>query len=324
MKKGFLIGIIIILLATGCAPAAAQPGALTQVRLPVGYIPNVQFAPLYVAMHQGYYRDAGLEVTLDYSYEVDAVALVGANQLQFAIASGEQVLLAREQGLPVVYVLAWYEEYPVGIASLAESGIESLADLKGRKVGIPMLSGASYIGLRALLQAGDLREQDISLDTIGYSQVEMLVTGKEDAIVVYVANEPVQLAAQGYTVHLIPVSDHVHLVGNGLITNEQTMREHPELVRAMVAATLQGLRTAQADPQQAFEISTKYVENLEQVAEVQKQVLAESIKLWSQDGSGMSDREGWENMQALLLEMGLLSKPLELEQAFSNEFLPGK
>jgi NitT/TauT family transport system substrate-binding protein len=324
MKKGFLIGIIIILLATGCAPAAAQPGALTQVRLPVGYIPNVQFAPLYVAMHQGYYRDAGLEVTLDYSYEVDAVALVGANQLQFAIASGEQVLLAREQGLPVVYVLAWYEEYPVGIASLAESGIESLADLKGRKVGIPMLSGASYIGLRALLQAGDLREQDISLDTIGYSQVEMLVTGKEDAIVVYVANEPVQLAAQGYTVHLIPVSDHVHLVGNGLITNEQTMREHPELVRAMVAATLQGLRTAQADPQQAFEISTKYVENLEQVAEVQKQVLAESIKLWSQGGSGMSDREGWENMQALLLEMGLLSKPLELEQAFSNEFLPGK
>lgn len=324
MKKGFLIGILIILLAAGCAPAAAPQGALTQVRLPVGYIPNVQFAPLYVAMHQGYYRDAGLEVTLDYSYEVDAVALVGANQLQFAIASGEQVLLAREQGLPVVYVLAWYEEYPVGIASLAESGIESLADLKGRKVGIPMLSGASYIGLRALLQAGDLREQDISLDTIGYSQVEMLVTGKEDAIVVYVANEPVQLAAQGYTVHLIPVSDHVHLVGNGLITNEQTMREHPELVRAMVAATLQGLRTAQADPQQAFEISTKYVENLEQVAEVQKQVLAESIKLWSQGGSGMSDREGWENMQALLLEMGLLSKPLELEQAFSNEFLPGK
>lgn len=324
MKKGFLIGIIIILLAAGCAPAAAPQGALTQVRLPVGYIPNVQFAPLYVAMHQGYYRDAGLEVTLDYSYEVDAVALVGANQLQFAIASGEQVLLAREQGLPVVYVLAWYEEYPVGIASLAESGIESLADLKGRKVGIPMLSGASYIGLRALLQAGDLREQDISLDTIGYSQVEMLVTGKEDAIVVYVANEPVQLAAQGYTVHLIPVSDHVHLVGNGLITNEQTMRENPDLVRAMVAATLQGLRTAQADPQQAFEISTKYVENLEQVAEVQKQVLAESIKLWSQGGSGMSDREGWENMQALLLEMGLLSKPLELEQAFSNEFLPGK
>ncbi len=106
-----------------------------------------------------------------------------------------------------------------------------MADLKGRKVGTPVLSGASYIGLRALLEAASLSEKEITLDTVGYNQVEMLTTGQEDAIVVYVANEPVQLAAQGYDVNVIPVSDHVHLVGNGLITNEETIRENPELVR---------------------------------------------------------------------------------------------
>ena len=323
-KKINIIAVFVFLAAAASctsAPAAEQQETAS-IRLPVGYIPNIQFAPLYVAIEKGFYSEKGLDVEIDYNMETDSVALLGAGELQFAIVSGEQVLLGREQGLPIVYVMTWYEQYPVGVASLAESGIKTLDDLRGRSVGTPVLSGASYIGLRALLEDGDLSEKEITLDTVGYSQVEMLITGQEDAVVVYVANEPVQLAAQGYEVNVIPVSDHVQLVGNGLITNEETARNNPELVAAMVAATLHGLRDAQADPQEAFEISTGYVENLDQVAEVQQQVLDESIKLWTHDGSGASDVAAWENMQELLLKMGLLSKPLELEQVFSNDFLP--
>jgi NitT/TauT family transport system substrate-binding protein len=185
VRKTLLLTVVLFLLLSACAPQAqpATPAALTTVRLPVGYVPNVQFAPLYVAMEKGYYRQNGLDVQMDYSFETDAVALVGANQLQFAIVSGEQVLLGRAQGLPLVYVMNWYQQFPVGVASRADQNVRQPADLKGKRIGTPVLYGASYIGLRALLEAGGLKENDVTLDTIGFNQVEALSAGQEQAVV---------------------------------------------------------------------------------------------------------------------------------------------
>ncbi|MCC6146114.1 MAG: ABC transporter substrate-binding protein [Anaerolineaceae bacterium] len=319
---------ILLFFLTSCtsqSPAASPTPGLISVTLPVGYIPNVQFAPLYVAMEKGYYQQAGIDLKIDYSFETDAMALVGANQLQFAIVSGEQVLLARGQGLPVVYVMAWYNKFPVGVTALKDQGIQTPADLKGKRVGVPVLSGASYIGFRALLEAGGLQESDLKVDTTGFNQVEALVSGQEDAVVTYLANEPNVLAAQGYAVNSLKVSDYTTLVSNGLLTNEKTIQENPELVRRMVRATLQGLADAAADPDEAYEISKKYVENLAQAdQEMQRSVLTSSIDMWQLDPLGFSDPAGWENMQELLLKMGLISQPLDLTKAYTNEFLPTK
>jgi NitT/TauT family transport system substrate-binding protein len=321
----FFLLIISLILAACSAQATPAPtqGLLTHIRLPLGYIPNVQFAPLYVAVDKGYYRDAGLQIDFDYSTETDAVSLVGANQLQFAVVSGEQVLLARAQGLPIVYVMAWYQQYPVEVASKAEQNIKQPADLKGVKIGLPGLYGASYIGLDALLYAGGLKESDVTLDSIGFNQVEALATDQEQAVVVYVANEPVQLEAQGYKLNEMRVSDYVELASNGLITNQATIAQQPDLVKRMVQATLHGLADTLAQPDQAYEISKKYVPNLDQADQsVQKQILARSIEQWQTDQLGYSDPQAWQNMQEVLLKMGLLTEPLDLEKAYSNDFLP--
>ncbi len=326
MKK-WMIPLLLLSLLAACSPrATAAPTAaaqLTPISLPVGYIPNVQFAPLYVAIENGYFRDEGLDVSIDYSMENDNLALLGADKLQFVIVSGEQVLLARAQGLPVVYTAAWYQQYPVGIVAKQEQGIKTPADLKGKKIAVPVLSGASYIGLRALLSAGKLQESDVQLDVVGFTQAEMIATDHDQAGVIYLANEPVQLTAQGYSVDVLRVSDYLSLVGNGLATSEKVLKENPELVQKMVRAMLKGIQASIADPDAAFEICKKYVDNLAQGdPTVQRQVLAASIEEWKTDRLGYSDPQAWENMQSILLEMGLLKSPLDLNAAYTNQFVP--
>ena len=327
MKRRIMfVLILLIILLSACAGRgqSAQeetPEALVHVRLPMAYIPDVQFAPFYVADDQGFFEKAGIELAFDYSYETDGVALVGANELQFALVSGEQVLLARDKGVPIVYFLGWYRDYPVGVVAKEEVGLEEPADLAGKKIGLPGLFGANYVGLRALMQVAGLEESDVTLDSIGFNQVESFVAGQDDAYSIYIANEPVQLRAQGYDVDVLRVADYIQLVSNGLITNEITLEENPDLVARMAEATLSGIRFTIAHPEDAFEISKKYVEGLEAAdADVQREILNTSIELYQKDPLGYTDPQAWENMQDVLLEMELISQPLDLDAAFTNDF----
>jgi NitT/TauT family transport system substrate-binding protein len=309
----FLLG------ACGQAPTTGSTG----VNLALGYIPNIQFAPLYVAEEKGWFSSEGIDIQFSYMDETQAVAQVGADELQFAVVSGEQVLLARAQGLPVVYVAAWYQEYPVSVVAMGDQGLTSPSDLQGKTIGLPGLYGANYIGLRALLHAGGLSESDVSLDSIGYTQVESLVAGRDWAVSVYTANEPVQLRSLGYELQELRVADYVQLASNGLITNEATIRNNPGLVRSMVKVLLQGIADTMRDPENAYQVSLGYVENLAQAdRDVQQAVLLTSMGLWQADRLGESNPTAWENMQTVLLEMGLLSQVQDLSQAYSNQFLP--
>jgi NitT/TauT family transport system substrate-binding protein len=321
------IGVVFIAMALGLTACGTKPTAtpstLVHIKLPVGYIPNVQFAPLYVAIDKGYFKDAGIEIEFDYSLETDAVSLVGANNLQFAVVSGEQVLLARAQGLPVVYVCAWYQQYPVSVASKVAQGIKTAADLKGKKIGLPGLYGANYIGLDALLFSAGLTEKDVTLDSIGYNQVAALAADKDQAVSVYTTNEPVQLQAEGYQLNELRVADAVQLASNGLITNEQTIAKDPDLVRRMISAFLKGLSDTIANPDEAYNISKKYVPDLSKQDEAtQKEILRRTIELWKTPQLGMSDAGAWQNMQQTLLKMDLLKQPLDLSKAFTNQFVP--
>ncbi len=326
MRKVALVLVTFSIVAlAGCDVTSTGPSSPspTEVTLAMGYIPNVQFAPFYVAVNRGYFAEEKLEVNFDYGMETDLLNLVGTGALQFAVASGDQVILARAQGLPVVYVMTYFQRFPVAVVSLEDVPLEEPADLLGRSVGIPGLYGASYIGWRALLYSAGIDEQEIALESIGYTQVASLTEGQVEAAVVYAANEPVQLRQAGYEPSVIYVADYIDLVSNGVITNENTIAENPELVGGLVRAVVRGLRYTIEHPEEAFEICLKYVpEAGGENEETQMAVLTESIKFWESEQLGYSNASAWEASQEFMLDVGLVDRGTNVEEMFTNQFAP--
>lgn len=292
---------------------------IMQIRLPMGFIADPQYAPFYVSLEKGYFAQEGFEVEFDYSFETDGVQLVGNGDQPFAIVSGEQVIMARSQEIPVVYVLEWFQDFPIAVISGAEAGIEDPADLAGRSVGIPGFFGASYVGYVGLLSANNLEEEAVNASEIGFSQIEAFLSDQVEAVVGYANNEPLQLSAQGEEINVIYVSDYIDMVANGIITNETFMAENPNRVEGFVRAILRGLADTLADPAAAYEISKKYVEGLD---DSRMNVLEASIGLWEAETLGITDPASWEQTQEILLQINFIDEPLEnLESAYTNRFV---
>jgi len=320
-----IVGLVAALVYLARDSASETEAGLRPVTLFMSYVPSVQFAPVYVAHQRGYFADEGIDVIFEHSLnEADGIDRLAVNDLSFGLASGEQVLLARASGRPLVYVFEWYERFPVGIAAPVDLGITRPEDLAGRVVGIPGLYGASYIGLRALLDAAGLTEADLGeLRAIGFTAPENICERQIDAAVIYIVNEPIAIEDQCTPVDVIEVSDYASLVANGLLTNEQTIRDDPALVAGMVRALRRGLEDTLADPDAAFTISVEnYVTDLQpEQYDTPRQVLLNSLELWRSDALGVTDPAAWEQTQQVLIDAGLMAGPLDdLSAAYDLRF----
>jgi NitT/TauT family transport system substrate-binding protein len=263
LRFALLIGLLLVVPAAG-----AQD--MTDIAFFIPFVPNIQFAPVYVGLDKGYFADNGVNLTTEYGDEPVGVDLIAANQRQFGFISGEQVVTARAQDRPVVMVYEWFQQFPVGVVAPVESNINSVADLAGRTVGIPGRFGASYSGFLALLAANDMTEADVELQEIGFNAPEIVCLGAVEAAVVYINNEPLQIrerAAQTdcgdvTDVVVLPVSAAADVVSNGIVTNEETIANQPELVWAITTAFDMALRDSINNPAETYLISESYIENL--------------------------------------------------------------
>jgi NitT/TauT family transport system substrate-binding protein len=304
------------------APAKQGAADLQSVRLGVGFVPNVQFAPFYLAQEKGFFADEGLEVEIEYGFENDFVALAAQGEREFAIASGDQVILAQAQGLPITYIMKWYERYPVALVVNSQSGVDTLAELNGHKVGLPGLFGATFVGWKALVHAANLDESRIDVEEIGFTQAAALQQGTVDAAMGYITNEPVQLRNEGLAVQVFQVSDYIDLVSNGLVVGNQLLNSDPDLVQKMVRASLRGLEATLDDPDEAFAVVREVIPELtDEDAPVQRQVLEASLELWRSDQPGLSSQQAWQDSVDFMRTTGLLAGEVQVDQLYTNRFV---
>ncbi len=318
-----------LLVFSACGTSGAS-GSLPSLTIGLTYIPNIQFAPFYVADSLGYYKDAGLNVTLrHHTLTEDEFGAVASGKEDVVFGGGDEMLQARDNHIPLVYVANVYTKYPVALMVPANSSIHSLADLRGHTIGTPGAYGETYFGLLALLQSAGLSTSDVKIQDIGFTQVAALMGHKVDAVMGYVNNEAIQFQQANFPVRTFALSDVVSslpLISNGLGALQSELDTHASAIKAVVAATLRGVQYTIAHPQQALTISEKYVPGLgdSQNAGTALAVLQATIPLWEGSGAapGYNDPATWQAMGSFMKTYGLLNSTPDVTQAYSNAYLP--
>jgi len=306
---------------------AASSALAETVRVGLGYLPDVQFAPFYAADKAGFYKKRGLDVQFQHGFTGELYPLLASGRLDFVVADAEDAILYRakdEKGAAFKYVLAMYQQVPSALFSLASKGITKPADLRGKVIGMPALSGVSYTALQSILRAAGLRESDVKIQQIGFTQVEAVLSGRVDVAMGFVNNEPVVLANRPEPVKLnvIRAGPFTASAGNGVITTDKVL-ENADLVRRFLAATQEALAFTAANPRQAFEHSRAFVPNL---TEERYKVLLASTPLYQspysrQNGIGFSNPSGWQRTLSLLTEVGRVKTNLPATAFYTNAFL---
>ena len=299
---------------SGCTKEEAIGEAGTSpLTIGLTYIPNVQFSPFYVALEQGLFTKAGLDVKLRHhgqQEELFGAVLKGTEDIVFA--SADEVVVAASKGQKLQAFATAYQTYPIEVMGLEP--LVDLASLRGRSLGVPGHYGSNYYAALAALHQAGLTDKDVTITDIGYTQVQALTTGKIDYIMGFRNNELVQLESQGKKVHTLPVSepDKPTLVGPSLVAktgmDTKTLKAVADVMKKAEEAII-------ADPKVALDATAKQVPALSDAKqrESAEAVLKATSELWKKDGavSVAIDEEAFARMSEFMLTAKIIEKAPE-------------
>ena len=324
MLRVLLLALVLVGCQAPAAPSSSQ-AALRQVTLLLGFRPDVQFAPFYVAQREGFYADAGLEVTIEHQQAPDVQRLVADGQAEFGVADATDVMIARTAGIPIRYVSTLYQSFPVGLIGSPEHVAEP-SRLAGTTIGTPGRFGSSWHALLALLEAGGLTEAEVTIrEYPQFNQVDGLANGDVDVITGFRNNEPLRLEARGIAVEVLDVDAVAPLPGPGVIVGDDLLLADPDLVRAFAEATAAAQAAVIADPDMGFAAAEASVPTIAEDPEVARAVLDATIALWAGDGfaDGVIDVALWETGYATMQRLGFIDGSVPLDEMVAPEILSG-
>lgn len=328
MKKIFVFVFLLVLISLALLSKNQNKAKNDQtpskevkpVSLRLKWLDQAQFAGYYLAKSQGLYRNKGLEVTINPGGpEIAPVQMVVSNVDQFGITGADQILLAREKGIPIVALAVIYKNTPVAIGSLKGKNIRTPQDLLGKRMG--MIYGRDEETIyRALLEKTKIDQKKIK-EVALLAGLSQLTSDKIDAQILYEINEPILLEQQGFEINLIKPRDYgVIFYADTLFTTEDIIKNNPELVRRFVQTSIEGWRQAFNDQKAAIDAVMAVNGSLsrthqERFLELSKQLIIEGGKI------GYSEEQTWVEMQKNLLDQGIMKKPVEINKVFTNDFI---
>lgn len=332
MKRNHIaIGIVALVLGILVVAGIAINGNITgrvvqdtnqkiSVRLPIPIIESA-FTPFYAAIDKGYYAEEGLEVEFNLgSPENNPVKMVASEADDFGILGGPDTLLvARSKGQPLtaIGVIHRNSNFPV-VLTLKDSGITSLEQLDGKKVGF-FYGHISTDVLRNLF-----RKQNINIEEVDVGfNYNPLIAGQLDAEWAFRTTAGINLPEKGIEVNIISPSDYgINTHGYTIFTTEEMINEHPEIAERFLRATAKGIAYTVKNPDEALESTLKRDPTLDR--EVERKRLEEYNKVTSistEYPPGYMDEEMFQETYDRLQEEGVIESEFDVKEAFTTKFL---
>jgi len=312
---------------TGTAEGTSTPsGDLTDVTLMLNWTPNAQHAGIYMAVANGWYEEAGLNVEIVEPATAGVDQVVGTGGADFGISVAESVLPARAAGVPVVSIAAILPYNDSSFMALADSGITRPADFEGKTYG--GYGGPLETELLRTLVACDGGDPD-AVEMVEVGNVDYLAgmeQGRFDFVWVFEGWDALRAReVEGKDITTVKFVDWLDCIPDWytpvFTTSEEMIADHPDTIRAFLEATTRGYEGAIADPSAAADALLAAAPELDE-ALVRAAVEYHAPKFVGEGPWGTQDPEVWSAFADFLLDAGLLEEPADTPAAFTNDFLP--
>ena len=332
MKRFFALicacGLVLSL--AGCGQKENTGAAGEKITFVLDWTPNTNHTGLYVAIANGYFDEAGIEVEVVQPPEDGAEVLVGSGRAQFGVSFQDYIApaLVGQAPLPITAVAALVQHNTSGIISRSGEGMDTPAGLEGKKYAtwdLPVEKATMEHVVKA--DGGDFSKVELIPSTVT-DEVSALESRSVDAIWIFygwagIACEVAGLETDYFAfADIDPVFDFYSPV---VIANDSYLADHPDTARAFLAALAKGYEFAVENPEEAaailMEAAPELGSNEKLVVESQKYLSQQYIADASRWGE--FDAARWDGFYAWLNENGLVEEEIPAGAGFTNDYLPG-
>ena len=344
MKLNAVVAAMVAVLLAACGGPSAAPGSSSSDRGPapsaatagtdgeprrvtvmLDWTPNTNHAGMYLAVQNGWYEDAGMDVRIIQPGEQGGLPALASGDADFAVTVQEALTPARAQGAPVVSVAAIIASNTSSLVALADEGIDRPADLEGHRYG--GFGGELETELVRSLVGCDGGDPD-AVEFVEVGNVDYragLERDFYDFVWIFDGWDGIRLEQAGLDTTSIRFADHFDCIPDWytplLATSQRLMDDDPQLVRDFMAVTARGYGQAIEAPDEAADAL------LASAPELDEDLVRESARYlareYAPDGPwGVQDAAVWDGFTAFLQEAGIVPDDLDVDAAWTNEFLP--
>ncbi len=244
LKKIIIFGTFIVMLcsAQGFAKEPLQP-----LTIQLNWMANVEFAGVLLAKEQGWYEDAGIDLTIkEWASGLSPIEEVIAGKAQIGVVEGADIIIARSKKKKIRAIATKFQKSPTCLISKKKLGIKTPEQLRGKRVGI--YHPSVILMIKIVLADAGMRYDDIIPVEVGWD-IQSLLDDRTDVHPGYMNDEPLSIKEKGYETNVIPAFKHGYdFYGEVYFVTDTMIQKRSELIQAFLNVTMRGWRKAFKTP----------------------------------------------------------------------------